>query len=129
MLDLIAYVTWNGTNITSPILIFHDELLLSTGPETLGDLNRPGALVCRSDDSAQAGWHFPAGAPVDDFSESRSSYFQQIRTSETETPSLSRLFRTSDNPLFSVSASGSWVCRVNGDSRNDVRIGLYYRGK
>ncbi len=120
---------WNGTTITTPALIFHDELLFSTGSETVGDPNRAGALICRSEDDAQAGWHFPNDLAVDDFSDSRISYFQQIRTGNTVTPSISRLLRTSSDPVSTTSASGYWNCRVNGDRNYDIEIGIYNRGE
>ena len=122
-------MTWNGTNITGPALIFHDEVLLGTGSETVGDPNRAGALVCRSDDEARAGWHFPDGTLVNDFAALRTSYFQQIRTEDMVTPSLARLLRTGSYPLTSVSANGHWSCRINGDRRSQIPIGLYYRGE
>ena len=138
-------VTWNGTSLTGPplvhlpngdselltnqlasALIYHDELPVFTGSDTLGDPNGPGALVCRSE--AQAGWYFPNGNPVEDFEVSSTAHFQQIRTGN-ETPSLSRLVRRSDVSVTSISsASGYWFCYVNEYSFMEVRVGIYGRG-
>ena len=140
-------MVWNGTVLTGPSLvqhptgsvtiynhlasavIYHDEILFSTS-DTLGDLNEPGALVCRSEDDARAGWHFPDDIAVDDFEASQTSYFQQIRTADnTETPSVSKLVRTrEDSVSFISSASGYWSCRVDGDRNFDIRVGIYDRG-
>ena len=49
-------VTWNGTTVTGPVLIYHDEILVDPGPSySIGDTDRPGTLVCRSDSRDKLG--------------------------------------------------------------------------
>ena len=85
-------VTWNGTTITGPVLIYQDELLvndtgISESPLTVG-LNDSGSLVCRSESQADTvGWHTPNNAIVNlktdnttDFRQKKISAKQHIST-------------------------------------------------
>ena len=53
----IVTVTWNGTTITDPVLIFQDELVRD---DRINVLATPvdGTVICRSQNQAQVGWHY-----------------------------------------------------------------------
>ena len=54
---IVVNVTWNGTNITGPVLIYHDEIIVDPGPTySIGDITVPGALVCTSETTFRASW-------------------------------------------------------------------------
>ena len=105
-------MTWNGTTLTGPTLIYHDELILDgTNPQPLlvGDVDRSGALVCRSETRPRAGWRDTGGGFFQDTT-SRTATIQQIRNDAAAVPNLSRLSRgTTDvetNPAF----NGLFIC-------------------
>ena len=79
-------VIWNGTVVTGPILIYHDEITddLTTVP-TVGNSNGPGDLVCRSENHEEARWRHPRG-----FSVPTSGNYRQVE-SAAGVPSLSQL--------------------------------------
>ena len=54
-------VTWNDTIITGPVLIDQDEriVLIYVLATTLD-----GTLICRSENTAQFGWHFTNGGAL-----------------------------------------------------------------
>ena len=115
-------VTWNGTTITGPVLIFQDELVRD-------DRSNPFAtpmddtLICRSENQAQVGWHFASGALI--YTSSTTNHFRQRRTSSSATPSVSRL--TTDRPdeaLTSAAANGLWSCTLSGSFGTAVPVGL-----
>ena len=56
-------MTWNGSAITGPVLIFWDELPLARHTATVGDVNSAGALVCRSDQGTPT-WFVPLSRTV-----------------------------------------------------------------
>ncbi len=58
-------VTWNGTTITGPVLIYSDEIPVDgSSNNTIDDPNGPGALICRSEDRARVSWHYVSGIIV-----------------------------------------------------------------
>ena len=126
-------VIWNGTVVTGPILIYHDEILLDhdTVP-TVGNSNGPGDLVCRSDNHEEAHWRHPRG-----FSVPTSGNYRQVR-SAAGVPSLSRLSTPIDGeePTNSnVIVNGLWICQVVNSDITDRDIlanfnyvGIYNRG-
>ena len=126
-------VIWNGTVVTGPILIYHDEILLDhdTVP-TVGNSNGPGDLVCRSDNHEEARWRNPNG-----FNVPRSGNYRQV-DSAAGVPSLSRLSTPIDGeePTNSnVIVNGLWICQVvNSDIpdqdilANFNYVGIYNRG-
>ena len=95
-------VTWNGTTITGPVLIYQDEII----PDNRGDvLATPldGTLICRHETQAQVGWHFANGQAL---TTDQNFHFRQRRTGTTETPSVSRLTTNQeDQPLENVIAN------------------------
>ena len=124
---------WNGTVVTGPILIYHDEITddLTTVP-TVGNSNGPGDLVCRSENHEEARWRHPNG-----FSVPRTGNYRQVR-SAAGVPSLSRLSTpidgeepTNDNVVL----NGLWICQVVSSTIPDEDIlanfnyvGIYDRG-
>ena len=125
-------VTWNGSTITGPVLIFIDEILVDT--TAVGDPNRPGALICRSEDSGRASWHFPDGIIVTPQESSSSETFRQIRTEE----GVSRLSLSREGvEATNVEANGVWHCRLNAFGVRDshthgydeqINVGIFSRG-
>ena len=106
------------------MLIYHDEVLTDTGPPyTVGDPNRPGALVCRSAYArATVAWYWPHDHFVLVPGSDRD--FQQVRTSNT---SVSLLSRTEEyTNATETNRNGLWTCR-HGTSR--IPVGLYHRGE
>ena len=130
----LVSVTWNGSTITGPVLIYLDEILVDSHNTTeIGDPNRPGALICRSEDRARVSWHFTRGSIVG------GSTFKQIRTGAEVTPSLSRLSGNRENAeATAVDFNGVWHCRLNAfgvrDDHEDsgyeeqINVGIFSRG-
>jgi len=117
-------VTWNGTTITDPVLIFHDEVLADASSDTLGDPNRDGALVCST---TTPKWHITTSNPV---VESGSYFVEQIISG-----TMSRLAfvnedgRQVDGSIRTDAATnGLWQCRSNYNAATEVVVGLYARG-
>ena len=113
-------VIWNGTVVTGPILIYHDEITddLTTVP-TVGNSNGPGDLVCRSENQIGAHWRHPRG-----FSVPTSGNYRQV-FSAAGVPSLSQLSTPIDGeePTDSnVVVNGLWICQVRNSSIPDQDI-------
>ena len=123
-------VTWNGTTITGPVLIFQDELVRDDRSNVYAT-PVDGTLICRSENQAQVGWHF---APLSNSGQlvsttSSTDHFRQRRTSSSATPSVSRLTTNRpDEALTSAAANGLWSCRLNGALTTAVPVGIYARG-
>ena len=105
-------VTWNGSTITGPVLIYLDEILVDNYTTAMiGDPNRPGALVCRSEGSARVSWHFTDGVIVSDAPRNDSRTFIQTRTG---TQNVSRLSLSKENvTTIRIQQNGVWHCRLN----------------
>ena len=119
-------VTWNGTTITGPVLIFQDELVRDDCTNVLAT-PLDGTVICRSENQAQVGWHSAIG--VFESPTSTTNHFRQRRTSSSATPSVSRL--TTNTPIeanTSAAANGLWTCRLNGGISTAVPVGIYARG-
>ena len=122
----IVTVTWNGTTITGPVLIFQDELVIDDRTNVLAT-PRDGTVMCRSENQAVVGWHFASGSFVS--TSSTTSHSRQRRTSSSATPSVSRLTTNRpDEALTSAAANGLWTCRLNGGFSTAVPVGIYVRG-
>ena len=120
-------VTWNGTTITGPVLIFQDELVRDDRTNPLAT-PRDGTVICRSENQTQVGWHF---APIYNANgvlvstSSTTNHFRQRRTSSSATPSVSRLTTNRpDKALTSAAANGLWSCRLNGLGITAVPVGI-----
>ena len=57
-------VTWNGTTITGPVLIFQDELVRDDRTNVLATPVMDGTVICRSENQAQVIWHLANGSFV-----------------------------------------------------------------
>ena len=101
-------VTWNGTTITGPVLVFQDELVRDDCTDVLAT-PMDGTVICISNNQAQVGWHF---APLTFNGKlisaiSTSNHFRQKRTGSSATPSVSRLTTNRpDEALTSTEANG-----------------------
>lgn len=132
-------IIWNGTLVSGPILIYHDEITFGGTTVEVGevsDINATGALVCRSQNEPNnAAWrnagHYRFGSigiPP------RSLY--QIKSSGD--PSFARVFRRNTlSPDTHNNYNGLFTCRVGmggATSTSEViattqYIGLYARGE
>ena len=140
LFTIAVTATWNGTKITGPVLIYHDEIAVDPGPTySFGDIAAPGALVCTSETRPRAGWRRADHEFFRDVTDAVISMINlnQIRTGPLAVPSHTRLSRA--NEFVDPSAAnqnGLWCCRVNslGDDDNDnvvanfVFVGVYRRG-
>ena len=127
----IVSVTWNGTVIIGPILIYHDEILLDnmTVP-TVENSNDPGDLVCRSGHHEKASWRHSNGVTA------RHGDYRQVQSSAGSLPSLSRLSTIEDLTSTDPQYNGLWVCVLRNDTvineqdlidNNFVYVGIYSR--
>ena len=130
----VVFATWNGTRITGPVLIYHDEISVDPA-RSLGVLTAPGALVCTSETRTRAGWRradhvFFGDGP-------QATNLSQIRSGSEVVPSIARVSRDNEgvNPSF-ADQNGLWCCRVQSLRQSDeanvvanfVFAGLYRRG-
>ena len=119
-------VTWNGTTITGPVLIFQDELVRDDRTNVLAT-PMDGTVICRSENQAQVGWHLASGLILS--GSGTTNHFRHLRTSSSATPSVSRLTTNRpDEALTSAAANGLWSCRLNGGFSTAVPVGIYARG-
>ena len=122
-------MTWNGTVVTGPILIYHDEILLDhdTIP-TVENSNDPGDLVCRSENHEEARWRRSNGmaAPT------TSGDYRRVQSTAGSLPSLSRLSTIEDLTSTDPQYNGLWVCVLwntdGGLSDQDVIDSFFYVG-
>ena len=119
-------MTWNGTTITGPVLIFQDELVRDDRTNVLATPMN-GTVICGSENQAQVVWQFANGSLVSTIS--TTNHFRQRRTSSSATPSVSRLTTNRpDEALTSAAANGLWTCRLNGTGSTALPVGIYARG-
>ncbi len=142
LLSLAVSVTWNGTTLTGPVLIYSDEIPVNRSANTIGDPSSPGALICRSEDRARISWHYTTGifvrnATFDDT-------FKAIGTGEGVTPSMSQLLlnrQVQNSEVNHLNLNGVWHCRLNASGIADdhshelglyeeqINVGIYSRGE
>ncbi len=128
-------MTWNGTTITGPVLIFSDEIPVDLNANTIGDPNRPGALICRSEDGARVSWHYTNGLIVR--GPEGTDTFKAI-SREGVTPSLSQLLLNRENTeRTNPNLNGVWHCQLNAMGNRDgdgasydeqMNVGIFSRG-
>ena len=126
---------FNGTTITGPILIYHDEIGSDTTIPTDENSNGPGDLVCRTASVGRTFWRNPTGANVPT---STSEDFYNVRTpsSDPQThPFLAQLSTIDYLDLTDSTISGLWICPL-GFTRNIedqdlidsfIYVGIYSR--
>ena len=125
-------VTWNGSTISGPVLIYVDEIPVDnyrTAEISERDI-RPGDLVCRSQGRARVSWYFTDGVVVSATPLSESKGYIQTRTRENEVPSLSRLSLGRES-VFNTEPrqNGLWHCRLNdNEMTNEINVGIFSRG-
>ena len=119
-------VTWNGSTISGPELIFQDELVRDDRTNVLAT-PVDGTVICRSENQAQVGWNLANGQTVQ--LSTTSDHFRQRRTNSSATPSVSRLTTNRpDEALTSAAANGLWTCRLSVSLNGAVPVGIYARG-
>ena len=105
-------LTWNGTEVTEPILIFQDELAFDM-PFT--DLDAPGALICRSS-IAQPQWRNVGNSVIQ---ANTNGNIRQLRTSG---PGHSQLLRGSQGGSTNNSHNGLITCRIATSDQNVIDV-------
>ena len=125
-------VTWNGRTITGPVLIYLDEILVDSYNTTaIGDPDRQGALICRSEDRAGVNWLFTDNKIVSTAPTNSFTTFKQIRTSEGVIPSISRFSLNKENFVEGINrTNGLWHCRLNAMGQvEQIHVGIYSSGE
>ena len=125
-------VTWNGSIITGPVLIYVDEIIVNDyRTVVIGEPNRPGALVCRSEDKARVTWYFTDSNIVSVAPRNNERGYIQTRTGENVIPSLSRLSLGREGiSNDEAHLNGLWFCRLNADGSSiRMYVGIFSRGQ
>ena len=113
---------FNGTTITGPILIYHDEIVSDTTIPTDENSNDPGDLVCRSASTGPTFWRYPTGVVVPS-----TGNFYTVRT-ETQ-PFLARLSTIDFLNSTDSTINGLWICALGGGvDKQDVIDSFIYVG-
>ena len=124
-------LTFNGTTITGPILIYHDEIVSDTAIPTDENSNGPGDLVCRSASVGRTFWRTPTGNNVPS---STSGDFYQVRTPQSDPqtyPFLARLSTIDYLNSTDSAINGLWICPLGLTGNievQDVIDGFIYVG-
>ena len=109
-------VIWNGSTITGPVLIYHDEIprnpLLVNG------------LLCRSQISIGVAWYL-----TNETSVRGPSYGDAFYQTKVSAGMTSRLLRIGVSNGSTAAHNGLWSCRLSGDAGNAIPVGLYQRGR
>ncbi len=120
-------VSWNGTTITGPVLIYTEELPADDTATTIADPG-PGILICRSENSARVGWYYVEGGSVR--GPERNDLFQAIRTGEGVTPSRAQLLlNRQNNEPNNANLNGLWHCRLNADTEAQIDVAIFSTGQ
>ena len=107
-------VTWKGSVINGPKLIYQDEI-------------NDNPLFCASSDQSRVGWHYAGGQLVS--TTSMTSHYRQERTPTGQIPSKAKLIANRPNDaLTSTAGNGLWSCRLNVGFGVAVPVGIYARG-
>ena len=129
-------MTWNGTEVTRPILIYHDEILADPTDSLPINDTAQGTLICTSADivvSGLASWHLPNNTAVPNTAVPVEGFYQKLAFDVTDTlrgRHRSQLSRSQQNLILTDAAhNGLWTCRGNNDTQHvPIPVGLYYRG-
>ena len=128
-------LTFNGTNITGPILIYHDEIVSDSTIPTDDNSDDLGDLVCRSASIGRTFWRNPTGESIP---RSTSEDFYQVRTplSDPQThPFLARMSTLDYLDSTNSTINGLWICALGftGDINVEdlidsfIYVGIYSR--
>ena len=129
---------FNGTTITGPILIYHDEIVSDTTIPTDENSDFPGDLVCRTANIGRIFWRTPTGTTVPT---STSEDFYQVRTptpqsSDPQTyPHLARLSTMDYLDSADSAINGLWICVLGNPGNIEdqdvidsfIYVGIYSR--
>ena len=126
---------FNGTNITGPILIYHDEIGSNTTIPTDENSDGPGDLVCRSASIGRTYWRDPTG---DSLQEIPTSTFYNVRTNKSDPqihPFLARLSTMDYLDTTDSTINGLWICPLGftGNIKEQdvidsyIYVGIYSR--
>ncbi len=120
-------MTWNGTTVDGPVLIYHDELILINDTDVLTiitDPDGPGNLVCRSTQSITPSWRLTDASAV--LSTGEGNTFRQIV--EIETPFiLSLLTRRVSQIRTDPLTNGLWFCDSGVMDTSRIHVGIFSR--
>ena len=117
---------FNGTAITGPMLIYHDEIDSdNTAVPTDENSNGPGDLVCRSESIGRTFWRRPHGGSA---SMNVEDSFYQVRSpTNTDThPFLSQLSTIDTLDSTDPEFNGLWLCTF-GSIDSFIYVGIYSR--
>ena len=126
---------FNGTNITGPILIYHDEIGSDTTIPTDENSDDPGDLVCRSASIGRTFWHIPTGDSIPGTT-SGDIYNVQTPTSDPQMhPFLARLSTIDSLNSTDSAINGLWFCALGFTGNIEVQdvidsfiyVGIYSR--
>ena len=130
-------VTFNGTNITGPMLIYHDEIVSdNTAIPTDANSNGPGDLVCRTASIGRTFWRRPIGGSA---SHNMNDDFYQVRTPVPDStmftfPFLAQLSTIDTLDSTDSEFNGLWFCVFGATGVVDqdaidsyIYVGIYSR--
>ena len=116
VLIITVNVTWKGSVINGPMLIYQDEM-------------NDNQLFCVSSTQTRVGWHSAGGQLVSTALTSMTNHYRQKRTAAGEIRSEADLIAVRPNdPLTSTTGNGLWSCRLNAGFGGAVPVGIYARG-
>ena len=126
-------MTWNGTIVTGPILIYHDEILADPTDSVPINDTAQGILICTSvNTSGLASWHLPSNTAVPNTVAHIEGFYQKLTLDfmSLALRSRYRLTRSQQNLMLTdADHNGLWTCRGNNDTQHvPIPVGLYYRG-
>ena len=112
------------------MLIYHDEILLRDGTDSIRDPNGPGALICRSE-TGRAVWRFPNSVQVQPTGRFDDGIGQTM-TGTSVLPTLAQLFLRIEytEQTRRTNRNGLWQCVLDnqGGTVDDfVPVGFYNR--
>ena len=122
-----ASATFNGTAITGPILIYHDEIDSdNTAVPTDENSNGPGDLVCRSASIGRTFWRRPVGGSAT--LDTTANFYQvRSRTDPDSRPFLARLSTIDALDSTDPEINGLWFCTFGGSIESFIYVGIYSR--
>ena len=126
---------FNGSTITGPILIYHDEIGSDTTIPTDENSDDPGDLVCRTASIGRTFWRTPTGGSVFSLTD-EDFYNTRTPTSELQTyPYLAQLSTIDYLDSTDSAINGLWFCALGsiGDIDDQdvidsfIYVGIYSR--